>query len=247
MACEGEAWRELRLPPSDEEVLPGVAWGPFDALLTPAFWASQAWLHAPSGRLERYRLGATLRHEVAACMLGGYGMSAEVGLAAFDRLRCAGLLDGSSSAHDLEHALAAPMALGGRVVRYRFARQKARYLAEALARIDDVASPAARGKELRDSLATLRGVGLKTASWITRNWCAADDVAILDVHVCRACEEAGVFVRGSDPARTYRELEARFLRFALAIDVRASLLDNLIWQTMRRIPAAFLRAGPKCA
>jgi N-glycosylase/DNA lyase len=246
-ACEGDVWREFLLPPPSDEVLPGVAWGAFDALLTPAFWASQAWLHAPTGRFARYRLGATLRHEVAACLLGGYGISAELGLAAFERLRGAGLLDGTPSALDVERALESPMSVGARSVRYRFPRQKAEYLAGALARLDQVVSSNTRGRELRDALATLRGVGLKTASWVTRNWCDADDVAILDVHVCRACESAGVFAPGSRPDRAYLSMEDRFLRFARAIDVRASVLDNLIWQTMRRIPPAFLRSVAECA
>jgi len=227
--------------------MPGVTWGQFDAVLTPAFWASQAWIRAPKGQLEQYRLGNTLREELAACILGGYGMPAELGLAAFDRLRTLGLLDARASAAELERALQEPLQVGARVVRYRFARQKAGYLAEALERLDGVIPEGAAGRELRDALVTLRGVGPKTASWITRNWCGADDVAILDVHVCRACEAAGVFVRGSSPSNKYYELEARFLSFASAIGVRASVLDNLIWQTMRRLPAPIVRGRPASA
>lgn len=124
-ACDNDVWREFLLPPPEDEVLPGIVWGAFDALLTPAFWASQAWLHAPTGRLARYRLGATLRHELAACLLGGYGISAELGLAAFERLRGAELLDGAPAVPDVECALEIPMSVGGRSVRYRFPKQKA--------------------------------------------------------------------------------------------------------------------------
>lgn len=243
LASDGESWREMRLPAPDEEVMPGVPWGHFDAVLTPAFWASQVWIHSPGGQLEQYRLGATLREEVAACMLGGYGMPAELGLAAFERLRRYGLLDAGSSAVAIEAALREPLQVGARTLRYRFARQKAAYLAEALKHLDAVVPEGARGRGLRDRLATLRGVGPKTASWITRNWCDADDVAILDVHVCRACEAAGVFVRGSSPSNKYYELEARFLSFATALSVRPSVLDNLIWQTMRRLPGPIVHGG----
>lgn len=239
-AHDARGWRELVLPSSETFVLPGVLWGAFDEVFTPAFWAGQAWIHAPTGRFERYRLGKTLREEVAACLLGGHGVIGEVGVAAFERLREAGLLQGEPSPALLEEALSVPLVLGSRTVRYRFARQKASYLAEALPRVD--ALPAGTlGRALRDALCGFRGVGPKTASWIARNWSDADDVAILDIHVCRACERAGVFVAGADPARDYYGLEARFLAFAGAIGVRPSVLDNLIWNAMRRLGRAVER------
>jgi len=231
---DGSGWREFCLPSAQEEVLPGVCWGAFDEILTPAFWAGQAWLHADSGRFARYKLGRSLREEVAACILGGYGIPAEMGLAAFERLREQGLLESSPSDVSLEDALAQPLLVNGRMLRYRFPRQKARHLSGALGRLNEVAGR--EGRALRDALMTLSGIGPKTASWITRNWCDADDVAILDVHVCRACERAGVFPVGSDPSRHYLPLEELYLRFSRAIGVRASMLDNLIWQTMRRLP-----------
>jgi thermostable 8-oxoguanine DNA glycosylase len=240
---DGRDWRELVLPPAVDDILPGVTWGRFEEVFSPAFWAGQAWLHAPGRRFESYRLGRTLREEMAACLLGGYGISAEVGLAAFESVRARGLLAGKPSARELDEALSSTLTIGARSVRYRFARQKSQYLADALARIDDVPSDA-RGRRLRDLLATFRGIGPKTASWITRNWCDADDVAILDVHVCRACEQAGVFASRMDPARHYYELESRFLQFAEALKVRASVLDNLIWNMMRRLSPAILRMQP---
>ena len=130
--CDAEGWRELVLPSPEQFVLPSVPWGRFDEVFSPAFWAGQAWLHAPARRFEGYRLGASLREEVAACLLGGYGMPAEVALAAFHHLRSVGLLDGDPSAASLEHALSRPLTIRGRTVRYRFARQKAHYLAESL-------------------------------------------------------------------------------------------------------------------
>jgi thermostable 8-oxoguanine DNA glycosylase len=234
-AFDGTGWREFCLPAAQAEVLPGVSWGAFDEILTPAFWAGQAWLHADSGRFAPYKLGRSLREEVAACILGGYGIPAEVGLAAFERLREQGLLEGSPSDVCLEDALAQPLLVNGRKLRYRFRRQKARHLSGALRHLREVAA-GREGRALRNALMTLSGIGPKTASWITRNWCDADDVAILDVHVCRACERAGVFPAGSKPSRHYLALEERYLRFSRAIGVRASTLDNLIWQTMRRLP-----------
>ena len=75
--------QHLELPDSEEMVLPGIRWGAFDELLTPAFWRGQAWQHEKLGTYERLRLGRNLAEEVAACLLGGFGMKAEIGLAAF--------------------------------------------------------------------------------------------------------------------------------------------------------------------
>ncbi|MCY4119796.1 MAG: hypothetical protein OXG72_02630 [Acidobacteria bacterium] len=46
----------------------------------------------------------------------------------------------------------------------------------------------------------------------------------------------GLFPVSWQPQRHYFELEAAFLEFAAALDVRASLLDALIWDYMRRLP-----------
>lgn len=226
--------RNLTLPAPSAEVLPGVAWGAFDALFTPAFWAGRAWLHSIDGALPGYRLGTTLREELAACLLGGYGIPAEVGLAAYERVRARGLLERVPSVAEVEGALSEPLVVRSRSVRYRFARQKARYLASCLAALNTLDVPEG-DRALRDFLMQLPGVGPKTASWVTRNWKGSDEVAIVDVHICRACIAAGIFAQKSDPAHNYFELEDRFLTFAGAIGVRASVLDNLMWQTMRKI------------
>lgn len=83
---------ELSIPAPDALVLPSIPWGAFDDLLTPAYWKGQAWQHEHFGTYRSLRLGQTLTEELAACLLGGYGMKAELGLAAFERLREQGLL-----------------------------------------------------------------------------------------------------------------------------------------------------------
>lgn len=225
----------LILPPPGAEVLPCVRWGAFDEFFTPAFWAGRVWLHRIAVPVPQFRLGATFAEEVAACLLGGHGIPAEVGLAAFARLRDGGLLGEIPTATELEAALREPMLVGGRTVRYRFARQKAGYLARALGALgtNDVSS--LEDRALRGFLTELPGIGPKTASWITRNWRGSDAVAILDIHICRACVLAGVFGVGSDPARDYLGLEARFLQFADALGTPPSLLDDVMWRVGRRI------------
>lgn len=231
---EGEP-HVLVLPPPEAEVLPRVRWGAFDEFFTPAFWAGRVWLYRTAVPEPLHRLGTTFAEEVAACLLGGHGIPAEVGLAAFVRLRDAGLLGRRPTVDELEGALQEPLLVGQRAVRYRFARQKAGFLARCLATLDTADWSGLDDRALRGFLAGLPGIGPKTASWITRNWRGSDAVAILDIHICRACVRAGVFVAGSDPARDYFGLEARFLEFAEALGTPPSVLDDVMWRVGRRI------------
>ena len=224
---------ELSIPAARSRLMGEIRWGAFDELLTPAYWKGQAWQHEVLGTYSRCRLGRSLTEEVAACLLGGYGMRAELALAAFWRLRDRGLLSVGASAAALERALAQPFATpNGETRLYRFPRQKARYLSVSLNMLKQL-DPPRSDVALRDSLLGLPGVGPKTASWIVRNHRASDDVAIIDIHVLRAGRHLGLFPKKWTPQRHYSQLESAFLEFARAIGVRCSLLDALIWNYMR--------------
>jgi N-glycosylase/DNA lyase len=240
----GSDARQRSLPGPSGELSPGIYWGSSDYLFTPAFWAAHAWQCSLAGQLpNRHKLGSTLREEVAACMLGGYGIPAEVGLAAYTRLREHDLVNRSACEHDLRDALTSPLWINGRCIRYRFARQKARHLAaafnvlEGAVGLDDLTDI-----ELRNWLTVLPGIGLKTASWITRNYRDSDQVAIIDIHLFRAGRLAGIFPAGMTIERDYLDLERRFVAFADAITVRASQLDALIWDFMKRVGQLALSA-----
>jgi N-glycosylase/DNA lyase len=224
----------LVLPDPDDYVIDGVRWGDNYALFTPAFWATLAWLDRYESDCESYRLGKTLEEEVAACLLGGYGIPAEVGWAAFYKIRDTGLLNGSCPSDKLLHeVLAEPLEVKGRNVRYRFARQKSKYLSSALAKFREDAPPAHDDLALRGWLMGLEGIGPKTASWITRNWLQSDRVAIIDIHIHRAGILMGLYDLKESPARNYFGMESKFLDFARRIQVKASMLDALIWQQMK--------------
>lgn len=223
----------IELPPPDADVLPGVQWGRVDAFPTPAYWAYQAHARRIVGSPIRYRLGATLAEEVGACLLGGHGIPARIGLAAFEHVRERGAFIGAAPGEDkLREWLSEPMACDCRLVRYRFAAQKARYLAAALRELSFAGAPTSSGRALRDWLIELPGIGLKTASWVARNWLDADDVAILDIHILRA----GVLGKFLDAdltvERHYLALERQFLDFSRALGVPASELDAVIWLEM---------------
>lgn len=228
-------YRFLDLPDADDWVMPGVRWGAFEHALTPAFWVSQAWQEGVPE--EGFRLGTSLRDEVVTCLLGGHGAPAEVGLAASNRVIGA-LADDPNGLHDRQWAealLTEPLAVAGRLVRYRFASQRAKYLAGTLAGLADIDEETLDDVALRDALCSLPGIGPKTASWIVRNRRASDQVAILDVHIVRACVHMGVFPENADPARHYLALERRFLEFCELAQARASLLDAVMWATMRQL------------
>ena len=222
------------LPDPAEPVLDEVLWGRFDEALTPAFWAAQAWMQELAGG-EAFGLGNTLAEEMTACLLGGHGAPAEVGLAAYKRVRQAMRGSATIDARAIETMLATPLQIGDRLVRYRFARQRSRQLGECLERIADIDEAALDDISLRDALTRLPGIGPKTASWIVRNRRASDEVAILDVHIVRACVHMGVFGTDATPARDYAGLESRFIAFCRATGIRASLLDSLMWRTMRSL------------
>jgi thermostable 8-oxoguanine DNA glycosylase len=238
-AVIGGAVRRLCLPAPHRHVLPGVPWGSFDHLLTPAYWRGQAWQHEHLGTYSNVRLGRSLAEELSACLLGGFGMRAELGLLAFIRLRDRGLLDRIPSVRILEETLLEPFLVNGRFCRYRFPRQKARYLAACLSKLGEF-DERTDDRNFRDQLARLPGIGLKTASWIVRNYRTSDAVAIVDTHILRAGRQIGIFSPTDEPHRHYRKLEEQFLRFAKALGTSAALLDSLVWDYMRRLSTGVL-------
>jgi thermostable 8-oxoguanine DNA glycosylase len=228
--------RRLILPAAGEEVIPGIPWGRPEEIFTPAYWRAQVWFDSQLGSPTRFSIGRTLAEEIAACLLGGYGIPAETGLASFYRLRDSGLLEEieSTSLPKIEDALREPLEIGGRTVAYRFPAQRAKYIVSALSHLPNLLLDHRSTRAQRDLLCTLPGIGYKTASWIARNHWGADDVAILDVHVLRAGRLIGLFSESEHPSRHYRAMEERFLLFATRLDVRPSVLDAVIWHQMRQ-------------
>jgi len=211
-----------------------VSWGhPWQAG-TPAHWCALT-RHAEADGLVamgpfRHRLGRDLREEVAACLLGGFGMPYEVGLAAFQLVRDEGLLSPavSPSAARLEEVLRRPLQACGAARRYRFPQQRAHRLAGALRYLRQEV-PSSAPVAVRDWLLHAPGMGPKTASWVVRNHYGSDAVAVLDVHVIRVGVAAGVFDPAWTPGRHYRLMEQLFLAWAGQDGVSAADLDAVIW------------------
>lgn len=227
---------KIELPGPQEEVMPGVLWGAIDAFPSPAYWVYQVLSKKISGNTPQFRLGKTLAEEVGACLLGGHGIPAAVGLAAYERLKNSGVFEGSPPTEEvILNQLSEPLHVFGKSIRYRFATQKTKYLVATLNRLNDIPDIDS-DRDLRDWLLGCPGIGLKTASWVVRNWLGSDNVAILDIHILRFGQLIGLFSKEMSVERDYKILEDLFLKFSGKIGVRASELDAVIWEEMAKSP-----------
>jgi thermostable 8-oxoguanine DNA glycosylase len=219
----------------DDEIVPGVLFGSPEWVPTPAFWAALADQEGEDADDYVSLPGTPLAEDLAFCLLGGYGIKMELNRAAWEKLNDAGVFqaDPVPSRNKLEKLLSEPLNVNGRLQRYRFPRQRADRLFTALTSIKKSPPPTDSPIRFRDSLMTLPGIGPKTASWIVRNWSGSDEVAILDVHVLRAGTIMGLFPENYRLPKDYVALERRFLDFAKALSIPASVLDALIWREMR--------------
>jgi N-glycosylase/DNA lyase len=218
----------------EAEVIPGVKWGRPEWVPSPAFWLVLA---ADGATDDDYiaPAGTPLHHELGFCLLGGYGIKMEMNRAAWCKLQDEGVLEvgRAPTAEEIEALLRQPIEIEGRLARFRFPRQRAIRLAGALRAIEDDPPTTISAHEFRRSLMKIPGIGPKTASWLARNWLGSDDVAIIDIHVLRAGQKMRLFRANVKLPADYNELEDRFLQFAEALSVRASLLDAIIWREMR--------------
>jgi thermostable 8-oxoguanine DNA glycosylase len=245
-AVVGEDIRFIDLPAQDEEVLPGVRWGDAGLLLTPAWIAKHAHMRRMLGEFEglfepRRR---PLVEDVVFCLLGGFGIKAELATAAYHALRLAGLFTSHLTASGILAELKRPLDVDGRQVRYRFPNGRARYIDGAMRYLERT-EPPSQAIALRNYLLGIPGVGQKTASYIVRNHLGADDVAILDIHVVRAGQIACMFPESVRLPRDYGKLEDIFLAFARAADVSAACLDLTIWTIMRGLSPSVKAAAER--
>ena len=232
---------EEKLPSQDAVVLGRIRWGDFSKAFTPAYWKMQIIMGGTIQRgNEDYRFATTLADEICSCLLGGYGVSAEIGYAAYHKLRQNGLTTPckielfDDVVGKIYNVLTSDLLVYGRIVKYRFPRQKALRIAKALVKLDREMQPEG-DLAFRDWLLTFNGIGPKTASWITRNWLGSDCVAIIDIHIFRACTLMGLFKGTENIAKEYLKLERKFLQMASAMKVKPAEMDLIIWLRMREM------------
>lgn len=222
-------------PAPDCEVIPGVRWGRPEWVPSAAYWAVMGALASEEdGFVSR---DSTLKEQVGFCLLGGFGITAEMNHAVYDRLDGEGVfLPGAlTSAFAIERLLKRPVEVNGRMIRYRFPNQRSARVSGAMRLLEEASPSPNDPKAFRNALMAIPGVGPKTASWITRNWLGSDEVAILDIHIIHAGRLIGLFDHRQKVERDYEAMEARFLEFAVAIEVKPSILDAVMWKSMRKL------------
>ena len=234
-AGHGASARLVRLPPHDAEVMPGVLWGSPEYFNTPAYWAIRCqWEEQNPDFVTGHR---NILREVTFCLLGGFGIKYEINAAAFRRLDQNGFFLADPTRHSedtVRNWLLEPLNVQGRRIRYRFPNQRARRLARMRKQLNDDRLTGLSAPALRMSLMEVEGIGPKTASWIVRNCLGSDEVAIIDVHLVRACQQMQSFPKELSLPRDYRALEQKFLCFSEALRVRPSVLDAVIWSEVRK-------------
>ena len=93
---------------------------------------------------------------------------------------------------------------------------------------------------MKNWLCEIKGIGPKTASWIIRNW-YEEEMAIIDVHIFRACKIMGIFDDYSSIQGNYNELETRFLKLPKSMKVKSSELDLIIWHQARNYNSLMIK------
>lgn len=223
------------LPAANVEVMPGIQWGDYSKPFTPAFWLIQFLMYKNSGYFDKlnHQTRNNFVNEFVFCLLGGYGITAEMTLAAFKSCQNAGLIKNMvSSRYEWEKILLKPLYINGKNLKYRYPIKKAEYLANSMSFLRQISIPN-NSIELRNLLLKINGVGYKTAGWVVRNYMHADDIAILDIHIVRAGQLMGLYELEVNVSRKYLELENKFLNFCRALSVPASKFDFVVWSVMR--------------
>lgn len=203
-------------------------------LYTDAFWKLQYEVYDENYRTQTQSEDrGSYVDEIVACLLGGFGFKAEIGWAAFERLKKRHLIKKGIDYLSIVNALSEPLKVGNTWTHYRFPRQKSKYVYDFLCRDDLDYAPLENDLAFRSWLLTINGIGPKTASWITRNYFQSDNVAIIDIHLYRAGILTGFVSPDLDIQKDYFEIEQCFLDYCRSLKVKPSVMDMVMWSNMK--------------
>ena len=104
--------------------------------------------------------------------------------------------------------------------------------------IKDLETSSLTPRQVRGRLTKFPGIGLKTASWICRNWLNNDDVAVLDIHILRSLAELGCPALSVKSPFHYLEAENQFLALSRSLGTPTQSLDLVMWSITRQLPVA---------
>ena len=121
----------VHLPNPNDYLFDNLKWGSAFELFTPAYWKLQIIYFNEYFKNMHYRTGETFLEEVIYCLLGGFGMKAEIGYLFFKELKYRGIINEYSSIKDKKiifNILNSPISLNGKKIRYRFPATKSEYI-----------------------------------------------------------------------------------------------------------------------
>lgn len=188
-----------------------------------------------------------IEDELLFCLLGGYGIAEEHGRSAWQTVRRLEPFSEVWRDDDLFTSIMATLELpqfeprraDGSLRRYRFPKRKAaiimesrrwvrshKPLEECLLYWDDP-------KDRRKILLGCPGLGLKSASWLLRNLGMGDGLAILDVHLVRALQDAKRISDEIRLPRDYYAVEEAFLNWCHELEAPSDAFDLFIWEWQR--------------
>ena len=188
-----------------------------------------------------------LKDELLFCLLGGFGITYELGRSAASVIQEMRPFSEGWSEEDLFSEILSvlscpqfePRRRDGSFRRYRFPAQKALVIVQArrwvrdhdplYERLRQLPSP----RDRRVLLVGCPGVGYKTASWVLRNTGLGKALAIIDIHVLRALEETERIPRDVRMPQDYEMVEVAFLDWCEELNAPSAAFDLFLWQWQR--------------
>lgn len=238
-----EKW--IQIPYENEFIDKDIQWGKNEELFTPSFWYTQTIMNEiTNNEILNYQIGTgSLIEETIACLIGGYGIPSEIGNAKFRQIQVhLNELLILPNLEKIESIMSKPLINNKKQeIKYRFIKQKSRYIFDALLKLKKIEETNFSDLELRNELLKINGIGPKTASWIVRNYRKSDCVAIIDIHIHRAGLLAGFFNIKDNLQKDYFKMEKKFLNFCNNINLSAAKVDAVIWRTMKTLNSIVLK------
>ena len=249
MTAQQDTTTTFRALPLSADILVGESQGHWQGK---TFDLEENWQFAEGLYLQAVTPSKVVRHEdiedeLLFCLLGGYGIAEEHGRSAWLTVRqlepfsefwrdddlCEKIIT------TLELPQFEPRRADGSLRRYRFPKRKAAIIVEArrwvrshkpleecLLYWDDP-------KDRRRILLGCPGLGLKTASWLLRNLGMGDELAVLDVHLVRALQDAKRIDNEIRLPRDYYAVEKAFLDWCHELNAPSAAFDLFIWEWQR--------------
>ena len=188
-----------------------------------------------------------IEDELLFCLLGGYGITEEHGRSAWLTVRQLEPFSEVWRDDDLCTRIIATLELpqfeprraDGSLRRYRFPKRKAAIIVKARGWVrsrkplDECLLYWDDPKDRRRILLGCPGLGLKSASWLLRNLGMGDELAVLDVHLVRALQDAKRIGNEIRLPRDYYAVEKAFLNWCHELNAPSAAFDLFIWEWQR--------------